>query len=93
MAADVSGVFADKALAAQHLLLFVSALIPKAMASLLTSAVIELSKSKNVSGVSHVVSAAWIPGLVDGMELFANLSSITQTVLESNIDLLCCLGS
>ncbi len=48
VALEVSGAFPDKMLAAQHLLLFVSALIPKAMSSLLTSAVIELSKSENV---------------------------------------------
>lgn len=48
MASEVSGAFTDKQLAAQHLLLFVSALIPKAVASLLTSAVIELAKSENV---------------------------------------------
>ena len=45
---EVGGVFPDQKMAAQHLLLFVSALIPKAMASLMVSAVIELSKSKNV---------------------------------------------
>ena len=33
----------------QHLLLFVSALIPKAFASIMTSVVIELSKPENVS--------------------------------------------
>lgn len=49
VAAEVGRAFADKTVAAQHLLLFVSALIPKAMASLLTSAVIELSKGENVS--------------------------------------------
>ena len=38
----------DKESTAQHLLLFVSALIPKAVASLLTSAIIELSKPENV---------------------------------------------
>ncbi len=38
----------DREMAANHLLLFVSALIPKAMASLLTSAIIELSKDENV---------------------------------------------
>lgn len=37
----------DKDLAAHHLLLFISALIPKAMSSLLTSVVIELSKTEN----------------------------------------------
>ena len=35
----------------QHLLLFVSALIPKAFASIMTSVVIELSKPENVSRV------------------------------------------
>ncbi len=38
----------DTELVARNLLLFVSALIPKAMASLLTSCVIELSKPENV---------------------------------------------
>ena len=37
----------DEDLAAHHLLLFISALIPKAMSSLLTSVVIELSKTEN----------------------------------------------
>lgn len=37
----------DKDSAAHHLLLFISALIPKAMSSLLTSVVIELSKTEN----------------------------------------------
>ena len=44
---------------AGHLLLFISALIPKAMASLLTSAVIELSKPENVSLVAGL-SVAWL---------------------------------
>ncbi|XP_064383686.1 putative cytochrome P450 120 [Halichondria panicea] len=39
---------ADTELVARNLLLFVSALIPKAMASLLTSCVIELSKPENL---------------------------------------------
>ena len=48
MASEVNEAFAEKQQAAHHLLLFVSALIPKAVASLLTSAVIELAKSENV---------------------------------------------
>lgn len=47
IASDVNTIFRETA--ADHLLLFVSALIPKAMASLLTSAVLELSKSDNVT--------------------------------------------
>ena len=39
---------AETEVVARNLLLFVSALIPKALASLLTSAVIELSKPENV---------------------------------------------
>ena len=35
----------------QHLLLFVSALIPKAFASIMSSIVVELSKPENVSGL------------------------------------------
>ena len=40
---------AETEVVARNLLLFVSALIPKALASLLTSAVIELSRPENVS--------------------------------------------
>lgn len=46
---EVDGAFPEREKAAQHLLLFVSALIPKAISSLLTSAIIELSKSENVN--------------------------------------------
>ncbi len=46
IATSVSEVFQESA--ADHLLLFVCALIPKAMASLLTSAILELSKPGNV---------------------------------------------
>ena len=46
IATSVSEVFRDSA--ADHLLLFVCALIPKAMASLLTSTILELSRNDNV---------------------------------------------
>ena len=38
----------DEEAGVRHLLLFVSALIPKAFASLMTSVVVELSKPENV---------------------------------------------
>ena len=49
MATGVCESVAETEVVARNLLLFVSALIPKALASLLTSAVIELSKPENVS--------------------------------------------
>lgn len=49
IAAGIDESCADRDSVAGHLLLFISALIPKAVASLLTSAVIELSKPENVS--------------------------------------------
>lgn len=58
VAAEVGEAYSNKVLAAQHLLLFVSALIPKAMASLLTSAVIELSKGENLGGQDRVQDGA-----------------------------------
>ena len=45
----------DEEAGQRHLLLFVSALIPKAFASILTSLVLELSKPENVSAVIHVI--------------------------------------
>ena len=41
--------FKSKAEMANHVLLFVSALVPKALASLMTSFCIELAKPENVS--------------------------------------------
>lgn len=46
IASSIGEVFGEST--ADHLLLFVCALIPKAMASLLTSTILELSKSDNV---------------------------------------------
>ena len=43
--------FKSKAEMANHLLLFVSALVPKALASLMTSFCIELAKPENVSKI------------------------------------------
>ena len=48
IAAGIDKSCTDRESVAGHLLLFISALIPKAVASLLTSAVIELSKTENV---------------------------------------------
>lgn len=48
IAAGIEESCGDRESVAAHLLLFISALIPKAVASLLTSAVIELSKPENV---------------------------------------------
>ena len=48
IAAGIDESCGDRESVAGHLLLFISALIPKAVASLLTSAVIELSKPENV---------------------------------------------
>ena len=48
IAAGVDGSCTDRESVAGHLLLFISALIPKAVASLLTSAVLELSNPENV---------------------------------------------
>ena len=41
----------DKEAGLRHLLLFVSALIPKAFASIMTSLVLELSKPENVRNI------------------------------------------
>ena len=49
IAAGIDENCSDQESVAGHLLLFISALIPKAVASLLTSAVIELSKPENVT--------------------------------------------
>ena len=48
IAAGIDESCGDRESVAGHLLLFISALIPKAVASLLTSAVIELSMPENV---------------------------------------------
>lgn len=48
IAAGVVENCSDRESVAGHLLLFISALIPKAIASLLTSVIIELSKPENV---------------------------------------------
>lgn len=51
----------DKDSAAGHLLLFISALIPKALGSILTSVVIELSKPDNVRVIleGYVQNYGW----------------------------------
>jgi len=59
VASSVRGVLQESA--ADHLLLFVCALIPKAMASLLTSTILELSRSDNVSSQSGG-SGGWDSG-------------------------------
>ena len=48
MASGVYQAVADKEMAANLLLLFISALIPKALGSLLTSLLIQLSQPENV---------------------------------------------
>ncbi len=48
-------------LVAKNLLLFVSALIPKALASLLTSCVIELAKPENVRTLTRQTCASAPP--------------------------------